>query len=737
MRSRISLLAALFVASAPVAYAQQAQSQQQQQNLTPPTMSVGDKAPGELSFGVRASSIDGDKARYQRYRDLRNGGMLDRLRWNQQTDNSMISFGADNVGYRDQRFFASIDTGKLKVEGQWDQIPLWFSGDTRTPYTQASAGVFRLDDALQRATEANPLAVRNYANVAQQIDTRYRRDTGTFGLVYSATRELDLRLNVKTTRKDGNMPYIASFGFSNSVELPLPVDTRTTDVLGEAEWASRNGSFRVGYLNSRFDNNIQTLIWDNPKKITDMNASNAYSTGLGPSQSRMALSPSSTLHTINAAGGYRMARSTRVSANLAVGTGKQNEPLLPHTINPTVTPIPLSRATTEGDVKTTAANINFTSRPNSIVFVAAKYRLYDLNNRTPVFHRSADVQFDGAWHADTPGESEYHSKKSNQVDFDLSFTPVPFTAFRVGYGYNHTDRTNRIWEVTKENVFRASVDSTGNERVSLRAIYEKSARAGEGFEMHAITAAGEQPDKRDFDIADRGRDRVTAIVNLSPVPQFGINFTAGVGKDDYTSDGSLGLRDNKNTAYSIGFDIVPDDKVNFGLSYGQETYEAVVVSRNTTPAPDPTFTNPARNWTTNDDDKVKTLDASLSLLQAITNTDVTFAYSWNRSKRTYVYTPATAFITVRQLPAVVNELGSANLDVKYQFSKRLALGIGYWYEQYKVDDFALGPQTISQVVLPVPVASLPTTQSPTSLFLGYTYRPYTVHTGFVRFITAF
>src|SRR3989304_959700 len=132
-----------------------------------------------------------------------------------------------------------------------------------------------------------------------------------------------------------------------------------------------------------------------------------------------------------------MARSTRLSANIAVGTGKQNDALLP----PTLT---------------------FRPRPSRIVFVSAKYRRYDLDNRTPVFEREADVQFDGAFHANTPGESEYHNRKSNQVDFDVSFMPIPFTALRVGYGYNQTDRTHRVWEVTKDNVFRASMDTTGN-----------------------------------------------------------------------------------------------------------------------------------------------------------------------------------------------------------------------------------------------------------------------------------
>lgn len=725
MRTRISFLAALLAASATTVQAQSPIGQQQNQN--PPTIAVTDKVPGEVTIGVRGSSITGDEARYQRYRDLRDGGFLDRFRWDRQTANTMISLGADHVGYRDQRFFGAIDAGRLKVMGGWDQIPLFFGADTRTPYTQVSPGVFRLDDVLQTAAEANVQAARQYANVAQQFTTRSRRDVAQFGVAYSATRDLDVKFNVTSSHKDGNMPFSAPFAFSNAVELPLPLDNRTTDVSGDLEWANRNGSFRTAYTGSWFDNNIQTLIWDSPLKITDSTASNAYSTGLGTSQGRMALSPSSTLHTISVGGGYRLARRTRLSGSMAVGTGRQNEPLLPFTINTAITPVPLSRPTAEAEVRTTSANLNFSTRPTDIVFISAKYRLYDLNNRTPVFHREGAVQFDQVFTA-VPGESEYHSRKTNKIDFDASFTPLKFTAFRIGYGYDHTDRTLRHWEVTKEGVFRVSVDTTGNEYFSMRTVYERSARRGEGLDTEVLAHATEQLTLRNYDIADRDRDRVSAIFTVNPAPQVGINATVGYGKDNY--DAEFGLRDNNNNTYSIGFEIAPDEKVGFGLSYGEEKYDALAASR--TGSPGAQIADPNRNWTTDTTDKVRTFDASLSLLKAIAKTDVTFGYNWNRSRVTYEYALATPFASPQPLPPVVNELGSATFDVRYYFSRRVALGFGYWYEQYKVDDFALGTETIAGLSMPVNTAV-----NPTSLMMNYLYRPYTAHTGFVRLVTFF
>ena len=55
---------------------------------------------------------------------------------------------------------------------------------------------------------------------------------------------------------------------------------------------------------------------------------------------------------------------------------------------------------------------------------------------------------------------------------------------------------------------------------------------------------------------------------------------------------------------------------------------------------------------------------------------------------------------------------------------RVAVGLVYWFDQYSVDDFALGP-----------VASLaqPATATPTLMLLGYFYRPYTANSVTARF----
>src|SRR5918993_5422567 len=62
-----------------------------------------------VDFGVRLTDVDGDEARYNRYRDLRSGPVLQGFRHTSENQDRMWRAEADNVGYRDQRFSANYE----------------------------------------------------------------------------------------------------------------------------------------------------------------------------------------------------------------------------------------------------------------------------------------------------------------------------------------------------------------------------------------------------------------------------------------------------------------------------------------------------------------------------------------------------------------------------------------------------------------------------------------------------
>lgn len=678
--------------------------------------------PG-IEFGARFTDVTGDAARFQRFRDLGDGAFLDRLRFDRQGDGWLFSAGVRHAGRRDQRYFLEYrGQGKLKVRFQWDQVPLLISQDTRTLYRTEAPGVLRIDPAARQAIEAGRLRLADIAPQASRFDVDSRRDTARFDLVYSATRALDLTVSLQQTRREGTMPWGASFGFNNAVEVPAPIDWRTTDLKAAVEWANDQGMLRVSYDGSWFDNDVPTLVWDNPLRATDTTFAGAYVSGQAGAQGRAALWPSSSLQGLTTSGAVKLPAGTRLAGNVSVGLWRQDEPLLPFTINSAIPPIPLERSTAEGEFRTVAATVNVTSRPTPQIWLSGRYRLYDLDNRTPPFVGEAMVVFDQVTRA--MHESEPLGYLRQTIDLDASFTPRPWTALRVGYGREHADRTFRIFETTVDDVVRASVDTTAG-WLTVRAIAERAVRRGSGFDEELLEHAGEQPAMRHFDIADRDRMRFTGLVQIAPASPVAFSFSAATGRDDYENSG-FGLRDNRNQVYTASLDVTPLETIAAGASYTFEKYTALQRSRQA--APGPQFVDPTRDWTVDSTDRVHTAEANLDLVKLIPRTELHLAFSASRSKAVYVYGvvpgstlfPGGVFPPERQLPPVNNDLLRGTVDLRYFLTERVAVGLLYWYDRYRVDDFALGPQTIDRIDLPG------------SLLLGYLYRPYTAHSAWIR-----
>lgn len=501
------------------------------------------------------------------------------------------------------------------------------------------------------------------------------------------------------------MLWGASFGFNNDAEVAAPIDTRTTDFRTGAEWVNRRGSLRIDYLASSFSNQIETLVWDNPWKLTDTPA------GSLSSQGRSSFWPSSSTQGVTTSAAIKLPGESRLTGNVAVNVLSQDAILEPFTINTAVPAIALPRATTEGKADTMAMNFTLASRPAPRVWLNARYRYYDFDNRTPPFDATSRVRFDQTVSA---GEVSVPLSSTRQsVDLDASYSLLPSTSLRVGYGREDVSRNHRIFETTVDDVYRASVDATAVGWLSVRGLFERSARRGSGFEAELLQEFGEQPGMRHYDIADRDRNRVTALVQATPTSSLGLSASVAAGKDDYLG-AQFGLRNNTNRLYSLSADFTPRREVLVGIAYTRETFAALQNSRTANRAQ---FEDPTRDWSIDSDDRVHSAEAYLDLLRLLPRTEVQLGYTLSRSRATYIHgVPAGSTIAAPSpLPPVINELQSGTADLRYFVTTRLALGMTYWYDDYRVTDFAAGPETLNRL------------DTPGTLLLGALYRPYRAH----------
>ena len=701
---------------------------------------------GYADFGVRGTSTKGDAARYERYRDLSDGLFLEALRVSTVWKNMNLAFDGEHVGRKDQRLIGLVERqGKFGGYFMWDQIPMLMSRTTRTFFqgdVLNNNGVLTIDDAIQQqgAANANNIPLLFTDANTQQFELRTDRHIAEGGFQYWVNQALTVNILARNTNKTGGIPYGGSFGHSQLVETVAPIDYGIKDFDADAEYTHGRFLFRGGYTGSFFTNENTTLTFDNPWRAVDSTS--------GSSRGRSSLPPSNSFFSVNGLVTAKLPWHSRATAYVSGGLLQDaGDPIMPQTVNTALVGInPLPRTTVEGEGKTMATNLSFSSRPKQKLDFVARYRSYDYDNRTPEFVSSQRISYDNSVsNVNPPISTEPFGLTRRSFDVEGRYLPMMGTSIGVGYNWLDEERTHRAYEGVAENTVRVTFDTVNNTWFSLRTKYEHGSRRARGFDPSVLVAVGEQTEMRHADIAPRDRDRVTFVGIFTPITNWAFNGSIAVGNDDYL-ESIFGIRDNNHRVYAAGADWSPRENVSVGASYSFENYMALSRSRQ---ASDNTptgcinaypvgagqvpceFYDPARDWAVDTDEHVHSFILYADFLNIKNKWDVRLNFDSNRSTSTYHYitgdvpdrtlpdevtgVPST-LPTPTQLPDVISNLDRGTLDVVYKFNARLSFGLSYWYERYDVDDFALdvestGNQARSNAVL-----------------LGYMYTPYTAQT---------
>jgi MtrB/PioB family decaheme-associated outer membrane protein len=803
MRSRLMIGAGVLLLASRIAMAQTAPKPQPQAPVAPgPTV----PSLGSIDFGFRGSDTDLDGAQYERYRDL-GSGAASLFLLGKETPSYFFNASAYNVGYRDQQYKLRYERSKLNFGFLWDSIPTNFSYLTVSPWTVGDDGVLTISQSLRQQVQtrtavgvpcapgAPPAACSNPTQAAAALTNRSiynqnlpgfeikaRRNTAAFGFAYEATQNVDVNVSFATTAKSGHQPWGASFAFNNANEVPLPLDNRTNDMSAGVEWSHRKGMVRLAWDGSFFDNQTSTLIWDNPIRATDFNNGllppsgpydpSGYSNGNGPAQGRMALPPSNSMNVVSATGLYKMPRRTTVNGTLQFTGQSQNEALIPWTINPVIANptvyaafpglAALPRSTAEAEVKGVNALVNLNSRPFRRVSFNVRYRYNDRDVQTPQFDAREYVRFDAVPEEIEAGLSHQFDTTRKTFDATATYSLNRWGAVRAGYSHDGWERHGRGFSDVGDNIFRVSYDAFANQYFTVRAAYEGSRRRGDGFIESGVDyegVGGTQEGLRYFDEADRNRRRTSLTVSMTPMDTFDVSVTYAGGRDEYVTDeftpgrGQFGLLDADTQAVTVGVNFLPRPQVALGMTYGYETYNALQQSRNAAPLPSAEWTDPTRDWTLDNDEKVNTFTVYADVLKAVKHTDIRFAYDFMDSDNAYIHggpriqqlntntsvtgtsCPAGVSDCFIPLPDVTTSWNRFTADVKYFLRPDVGIGFAYWYEKLNVRDFATidsnGSVGFNPETGTVRVDYLG------GLITGYNPRDYKGNTAFIRLLYFF
>jgi MtrB/PioB family decaheme-associated outer membrane protein len=633
----------------------------------------------DISIGIYY--LDDDSYRYGKYSGLTDDGAyalfdfkLEKLPDPKSDDTTRWRLQGWRLGLDSRRVeldFNQQGTQRFKVD--YREIPNYRFSDGLTPFRKQSPGVWNLASGWQVAPGSSN--TRGFANLAESlvdlsVDTTRRRMDLSYGRKLGSRWNLDIDFRHET--KTGERTLGSIFGYTGGnprgMILPAPVDY-TTDTL-EAMFGYSNGRAQVnfGVYVSIFGNEKTTLTFQNPFGHQSQWADGVeYPDSMG----RMALEPDNSFVQFRANAGMYIGDSTRLTGDFAFGKMKQDDKLLPYTVNPDLhvhTPVPLERLDAKIDV--TMFNLRLTSQLARRLGLAVNYHYDDRDNKTAreVYpYIGGDAQDQREW-----GDGRInrpYSYTRHRADALATYRFSGGIRLKAGIDYSDYKRDFQEVEDSDEFAYLAGLSFRGWSMASLRLDYRNSSRDISEYNGNASLFASHVPGHveeddwenhpllRKYFLTDRDRDEFRLRADVFPNPQVNFGFAASYFKDDYDDD-FFGLNEAKVRNWSVDAGWYPRENLAVTGFYTREDYDSSQSSRSFNPRGG--ADNPDNNWWVDSDDAVDTYNIALSL------SDIGADKGWNGVEFGMDYTYSNTVSKIDVMAATASTEPMPDLVAKMQ-----------------------------------------------------------------------
>lgn len=264
---------------------------------------------------------------------------------------SYINYSLDRLGLPSREgYIEGGQEGQYDVKLSYDGQPTRLYDTTVTPFVSPASGLLNLPPGW---TASNSTATMpQLAASLHGVDIGFDRRTVDLGGKYYLDRSWTFYANLEHQQKVGTDLTGGAF-LTESTQLPEPINYETDDFEVGAAWASRTASARLSYSGSYFQDNTDSLTWDNPFTPVVADAT----------VGRLSLPPSNQLQQVAASGDVRFPAmpGTTLTYGFSYGWLTQNVPFLP---NSTLVNAPaLPQGSLDGDVRLTHYALGLSSRP--------------------------------------------------------------------------------------------------------------------------------------------------------------------------------------------------------------------------------------------------------------------------------------------------------------------------------------------------------------------------------------
>lgn len=574
--------------------------------------------------------------------------------------------------------FAEVSGGR---QGAYDyhlayrQIPRHVFDTTGTIFEQVSADTLALPSGWVTAPLTSGFTELNSSLVSQNIESE--RKSAAFGGRYMLSDRFRISADFRRQKRDGTDVFAGSY-FTQSSLLPRPFDYETDEIDFDIRYAGDNGSVKLAYYASLFDNSNTELRWDNP-----------FTSSPGAEQAALAQPPDSTFHQVSLSGSYRFAPNrTVVAFSGAFGSIEQDELFLPYTINPNISTAALPQTQLDGEVETTNLAFTLTSRPHRRAGAKLAYRYDERDNQTTqmMWNRViVDTFNSGEVETNVPYSYE-RSMLNLSGHFDL------FKTVRISGGYDRTTLDRDFREVAEQT------EDSGWGRVRWRpnAFIEVSARGGaserdiDRYDETFAASLGQNPLMRKYNLAYRYRQFGDLTVSASlPERPVSLTLNALYANDDYRQS-QLGLIEGDDLRFAADLSWSVSDTASMYLNAGFESIESQQAGSEQFSTPD---------WRATNSDDFYTAGAGFRVNQIADTFDLQFDFL--RSQGTSEIDVSSASGGLSRFPDLESTLDSLRMRLSYRVSERLELALRLRYESFEAEDWGLegvGPATIPVVL---------------------------------------
>jgi len=633
----------------------------------------------QASYDVGGSYVSEDSGRFGNatgydeaggYADVNGSGRYDsdghRVQW-ELTDLGLDSRSVEVEGGK---------PGTYKYQLDYSELPYRRYDTTQTVFQQSTDELLVLPPGWVPAGTTGGFSALD-ANLADR-DIESDRQTIGVGGEYYASKHLMLQADFQRAEREGWGIAGSSF-YTSSALLAAPIDEYTDSANLMATYSREKWSTSLAWTGSFYqDQNLQ-LQWDNP-----------YS---GGGQGARAQAPDNKAQTVTLAGAYHFSPQTTLSLTAALGELRQEDVLLPYTINPGIPLTALPRERLDGKIETTHLDVAFTSRLLSFLRIKGAYRYDDRDNRTPVeqWTRTITDLFDSGDAESNRPYSFTRSKLELSAAARFDFWDW-LKAFEFEGGYDLTEADRTLQEDSSET------EESGWGRVRWRPSQETelwlragaSRRDPDAYDPGIALANGQNPLMRKFNHAYRYRQfsQLNARMGFPDTP-ITIGAEIFYASDDYT-ESSIGLRKFDDRRFAADFTWAITDATSVYLQGGYEDLESASNNSEAFGVAD---------WNSQHRDQFQTLDAGLRFGDSAHKFDANVSVRY--AKGTGEIGVDSSFSGAGPYPDLKTDLKGGELDVGYKLTSKLDLRFRVRYEDYSSSDWALQgvePATIPTVL---------------------------------------